>query len=168
MTKEIPLTQGFVALVDDDDYPLVMAAGRWHAKRDKRSTYALHSIRSTTTTTGWTSEAMHRFLVDWPLIDHINGDGLDNRRSNLRPASSTQNAANRQHFNPNVSGFRGVSYNRGRLKPWKATVGQLNRVHCGYFYNPEEAARAYDAAAFAQWGEFAILNFPVADLGATA
>jgi hypothetical protein len=154
--REIPLTQGYVAIVDADDYDRVMAAGNWFAVVDHHTQYATHKIRRGDGTR--TKQSLHTFLTGWGIVDHRNGDGLDNRRANLRPASVSENAMNRGLAANNTSGFKGVSRKRNR---WQAAIKlDGNTRYLGMFATPEEAARAYDAAAREFFGEFARLNFP--------
>jgi len=98
---------------------------------------------------------LHRLIVQPPprlLVDHRNGDTLDNRRGNLRVATRAQNGAN---WCP-ASGYRGVTRRGAR---WRARVKAGNRVESlGTFDTPEEAARAYDARAVELFGEFAWTN----------
>lgn len=97
---------------------------------------------------------MHTFLTGWDFVDHRNGDGLDNRRANLRPATAAQNAANQQLSIANTTGYKGVSlYRNGRFR------ASIQRRHLGYFDTAADAARAYDAAALDLFGDFAHLNF---------
>jgi hypothetical protein len=148
--KRVELSQGYVALVDDADYEQVVAAGPWHVRIDRSGNrYAKHS------TTARSSVFLHTLLTGWLLVDHANGDGLDNRRANLRPASRGQNSANARLRRDNRSGLKGVYHHSpGR---WKATC---NRKYLGLFPSPEAAARAYDDAAVLAFGEYARLNFP--------
>lgn len=94
------------------------------------------------------------------FVDHINRDRSDNRRSNLRLCSLAENNRNGSIRSNNNSGFKGVSWDKARGK-WQAGIG-LNgtRKALGRFDSAEDAARAYDAAALANYGEFAALNFP--------
>lgn len=156
MTESIPLTKGFVALVDDEDYERVTSAGRWRAlpnSNNENRVYAVHDGARGKTV------RLHNFLTGWPLTDHINGNSLDNRRVNLRPATKSQNGANRVIGVNNASGFKGVHLDRNR---WRAVVRLDGRlVSLGYHPTAEDAARAYDAAALEHFGEFACVNFPI-------
>ena len=102
---------------------------------------------------------MHRFLLDAPVglvVDHINHDGLDNRRSNLRLATYAQNAANRRRGKTN-SGYKGVTWTG---TAWSAAAFvRGKRRHLGTFGTPADAARAYDRAIQNEYGEFACTNF---------
>ena len=91
-------------------------------------------------------------------VDHINGDGLDNRRANLRPATATQNAYNQRVSKNNTSGFKGVVRDK-RYGLWQAKIRAGGRyISLGYFRDPEDAARAYDAKAREVCGEYALTN----------
>jgi hypothetical protein len=150
-TKLIPLTRGLFTLVDADDYEWlrefkwmasVSSRGRAYAVRGHR-----HPIR------------MHNVILQTKWVDHINGDGLDNRRANLRLATPSQNAVNRRRQGVvSSTGFHGIKPNGTH---WAAFVSiNRKRHYLGTFATPEEAARAYDAAARQTYGEFAHLNFP--------
>ena len=103
---------------------------------------------------------LHRLILEAPagVIDHRNGNGLDNRRSNLRPATHQQNAFNSAPQRGRRSPFKGVDWHQGRQK-WRARI-KFNRreVTLGYFGDELDAARAYDEAAGDLFGEFARLN----------
>lgn len=108
------------------------------------------------------SVLLHRFIMQPPggkEIDHINGNKLDNRRSNLRICSRADNSHNiGPHLSRNKSGFKGVSK---RNNKWRAGIYTKGRsFHLGYFHTAKEAAKVYDQKAQELWGEFAWLNFP--------
>lgn len=159
--REIPLTRGMSALVDAADYERVVAMGKWGADPSGRTFYARknlhHPGRKQTTL------LMHTFITGWDRVDHINGDGLDNRRANLRPATHSQNMANKRRYANNKSGYKGVYWSGrpGLRRVWAAAIKQGGKARrLGRFEHPEEAARAYDAAARELFGQFARLNFP--------
>lgn len=153
--REIILTQGKIALVDDDDLALV-AQHRWRAVRCSPTLW--YARAELPDAEGGGSIYMHRLImgaVRGQEVDHRNGCGIDNRRHNLRLCSHAENiAGNRRQ--PGRSGFRGVRADKGR---WSARYGH---THLGMFDTAEEAARARDAAAIAAHGAFAALNFPAA------
>lgn len=154
MTREIPLSQGLVALVDDADYDRVMAGPKWFAEMRGHTVYARRWIKVDGKRRG---VFLHTQLTGWPRVDHVNLNGLDNRRANLRPATRAQNGQNRR-LPSSRSGLKGVTRHvRGM---WTARVqADGTRLYLGLFATPEEAARAYDAAALELHGEFARLNF---------
>jgi hypothetical protein len=157
--KEIPLSQGLVALVDADDFDRVMAF-KWSTREHRNTFYAQRNVRKPDGRS--TTQQLHSFLTGWPLVDHIDGDGLNNRRSNLRPATHIQNLQNQRRRSNNTSGHKGVSWDAPRGK-WLARI-QVDgaRRYLGIFDTAEAAALAYDAAAREYYGEFAALNFPAA------
>lgn len=164
MTRLIALPHHKFAVVDDADYEL-LSQWRWSMHSGG---YACRKGASV---------LMHRFLLglergNRAVVDHINGDKLDNRRGNLRVISQHRNSCNRKRpggQRAGVSRFRGVWF-RNDLRPlakrWGARIsvvgveGKKLAVHLGYFVAEEEAARAYDAVALEWYGpEFAQLNF---------
>lgn len=154
--KEIPLTQGYVAIVDDEDYDAVMAF-KWFAHVQRNATYVGRKARRADGL--WADIRLHTFLTGWPLVDHRDGDGLNNRRANLRPATRAENNRNRRRsLSNNASGFKGVCRDRGK---WRAYIYVDDKQHhLGMFPTAEAAALAYDVAALELHGEFARLNFP--------
>ena len=152
---------GRVALVDDEDYDLVMRY-RWYVwevlrKRGQSGPYAIAPIRRDGKQT---TIRMHMLITGWPMTDHIDHDGLNNQRSNLRPATPGQNMHNMRAHRDSFSRFKGVSWNY-ECNNWTAQicVNGRNRRLGGYPFE-EDAARAYDAAAHEAFGEYACLNFP--------
>lgn len=162
--RRIPLTQGKYAIVDPDDYRH-LCKYKWCAVRDGRQFYARRSFR--TKEGRKRNMPMHRQVLKVAaglLIDHINRDGLDNRKANLRPATAAQNARNRTKCvkENSVSKYKGVYRCVGRTG-WQARM-RVNGKHTflGYFHDEVQAARAYDLAARKYHGQFAALNFPEA------
>lgn len=153
--KKIPLTQGLYALVDDEDFEM-LNQHNWSATRNKKVWYAM---RKQGTPTGRRSIKMHQMLFPGAVeIDHKNRDGLDNRRCNLRPATGSQNMANRGMMKNNTSGYVGVSPHRQSGK-WRAVIRCLGRYESlGLFYDPKEAAKVYNERAKKLFGTFAHLN----------
>lgn len=163
--KEIQLTKGKTAIVDDEDYEM-LSGFKWHAVRSRDKWYA------ETTLPGRRNIKMHYLLL--PPVgnkggDHINGNSLDNRRENLRRATQQQNNFNRikgQTIGGRrmTSRFKGVSWDSSKGK-WRATVSLFRRqLMTGRFDDEYVAARSYDVLAQHLFGEFACLNFPIAQL----
>lgn len=161
MAKEIVLTQGQVAIVDDADFKW-LNQWKWHAHKSKRDPsakfYAVRTYRKTLPN-GETKNAsikMHRQILGAPddtNVDHEDGNGLNNQRHNLRAANKTQNNANRRLNRNNKSGFKGVSWT-GRH--WKAAIQVKGRAYnLGYFPTPQAAHERYKEAAVEHFGEFA-------------
>ena len=155
---EVPLTKGKVALIDDEDAPRILAH-KWTAHRNpKRRREVWYAVRYV----GRASIQMHREILNAPdgmEVDHINGDGLDNRKVNLRLATRAQNLRN-THRPKGRAGYRGI-YWHGRNRMYHASIRHEGKKHSlGYYYDAEQAARAYDHAAYHLHGEFASLNFP--------
>lgn len=102
---------------------------------------------------------MHVLIMGQRGVDHIDHDGLNNQDENLRLATQAQNVHNNRGRRKATSAFKGVSWDRVREK-WTAHISvDGNQVNLGRFPSEAEAARVYDAAALAAWGEFAYLNF---------
>lgn len=97
-------------------------------------------------------------VIPTKLIDHINGDGLDNSPDNLREATPTQNMQNRKIGKDNTSGRKGVMWSKTRNK-WRARINiNKRKVHLGFFDSLDEAGTAYDTAAIKHFGQFANIN----------
>lgn len=162
--KEIPLTKGLTALVDDEDYER-LSAYRWFGERSKNGRTGYAVTKSGYGRKGTKSIRMHQILMGdgepGLEIDHKNRNGLDNRRSNLRWATKAQQRANQPVRVDSKTGFKGVNLLHGKY--WAAHIAAEGRqLHLGYFPSSEDAARAYDAKARELFGEFACLNFPSA------
>lgn len=158
--KLIPLTQGKCAIVDTEDYEWLIQ-WKWCTQKSRGCFYAVrndwydkksHTIK------------MHRSILKAPInqqIDHINHNGLDNRKSNLRIVSFSVNAQNSCLHKNTKSKYRGV-YHQSDCKSWAARIGFNNETyHLGSFSSEIEAARAYDKKAEELFGEFAFVNFGV-------
>jgi hypothetical protein len=158
--KFIPLTQGKYTKVDDEDYDWLM---QWKWFFLNGAYAARHTKGSRNTKRKFVF--MHREICHTPAemeTDHIDGDGLNNQRGNLRHCTSQQNNRNRGIRENHISGFKGVSW-RSDAKKWRAYINlnmNENTTFLGLYSNPEEAARAYDVSARKAFGEFAHLNFP--------
>jgi AP2 domain/HNH endonuclease len=156
----IPLTQSMVATIDFEDFERVRQH-KWHTKKDGRGLfYVATKIR--TPEGKRKTLRLHRFLMPEAVgIDHISGDGLDNRRTNLREATRSQNQHGFKRKKRNASSnFRGVCWH-GRDREWRAQIRVNGKViDLGHFQVEEEAARAYDRAAVKFFGGFASPNFP--------
>lgn len=156
--RTIPLTQGQVALVDATDYEWLLQ-WNWYALRDGRTFYA---VRNGKYKNGKRERSthMHRFILglepgDKGEVDHINGNGCDNRRSNLRICAHRENSRNMRLRVDSKSGFKGVNYFKPQNR-WMARIGVGNkRVFLGYYDTPEDAHVAYCAAAKEYHREFA-------------
>lgn len=151
--KTIPLSQGKVAIVDDEDYA-ALSKHKWYARKSNHGFYA---VRNRPTADGAGMIRMHNEILserNKPYVDHINRDSLDNRRANLRPATHEENQANRGVHSDNASGFKGVSWSR-RSEKWRCRAGGR---HIGFFPSKELAASAYNIVARNLYGDFAVLN----------
>jgi len=156
--KEIQLTQGKVALVDDEDFDRVNQF-KWCARRSNKIFYVLRNVLQPDG--AYKSQLLHQFLMPGvSQIDHRNGDGLDNQKSNLRPASHSQNIANSRKSSGCSSKFKGVHWDNIRSL-WAAQI-RINwaKLNLGRYESEEDAAHVYDYAAKIYFGEFARLNFP--------
>ncbi|MHC4693336.1 MAG: AP2 domain-containing protein [Planctomycetota bacterium] len=154
--RKIPLTQGKYAIVDPEDYK-ELAKYKWFAARKDRRFYAVRWVKGK-------NVKMHHVIMgteEGKVIDHINGNGLDNRNANVRFATVQQNGWNkRKQWGDYSSKYKGVSWEKKR-KEWRARITLKGRlIHLGRFETEEEAARTYDAKARELFGEFAWLNFP--------
>lgn len=151
VVKRIELTQGLFAVVDSEDYDW-LSQYRWQK----------HGLFYAVGYVDGKSVLMHRFIMGakkGQQVDHINGDKLDNRRSNLRFCTDSQNHANTGLRKDNTSGFKGVV----RVKKNGKYVAQIQydkrMINLGYYETAEEAAKVYDKKAVEFFGDFARTNF---------
>lgn len=157
--KEIQLSRGQVALVDDEWFEF-LSQWKWQAMKHGRTFYAVRTDRSIKPQK---QIRMHRVITAVSKdkeIDHIDNNGLNNCKENLRICSHYQNAFNRTKNSNNTSGHKGVHLHKPMNK-WIAKIRVSHKaVHLGLFDNCTDAAHAYDDAAKKYFGEFASLNFP--------
>lgn len=154
--RAIALTKFKVAIVDADEYER-LSAYKWYAMFNGWQWYACRHGEM------GSAILMHRDVIAAEKgvnVDHINGDGLDNTRANLRIASTSENGCNRKMQSNNVSGFKGVTWDKQHGK-WKMAIRKGEHAVQRLFDDPITAAEAYDEAAKQLHGEFAKLNFPV-------
>jgi len=169
---QIKMTNG-IALVDVSEMDVVhkVAFSRnlfwegkigdvnWRASGKPHTDYAISIVK------GSIELRLHRLVMDAEpkmIIDHIDGNGLNNCRSNLRYVTTKENAANRRKLNSTSSPFKGVEVCRGKIYAYIRV--DKKKKHLGTFSTQEEAARAYDMAAIEAWGHVANLNFPVTQI----
>jgi hypothetical protein len=159
--RRIPLTQGKYAVVDPEDFER-LNKHKWHADRHNNTFYAIRCVSSRKNRI---RIRMHREILRPPdhlIVDHINHNGLDNRKANIRPATRSQNNFNRLIIKRKgaSSKYKGVAWKKSKEK-WRAQIhvnGQCKFI--GYFEDEKQAAKAYDEAAKKYHGEFVSLNFP--------
>ena len=153
-SRLLPLTKGRFAIVDAEDYPLLNKY-KWYASKNGNTYYAVRMHKDKRL-------RMHRYILDAPnnlLVDHINHNGLDNRKANLRLCTTQQNSHNQRPQKAGTSRYKGVSWNK-RMKRWRVSIN-LNKkcIYLGHFKNEIDAARAYDKKAKVLFKDFACLNF---------
>lgn len=172
---QVPLGRGVFALVDAEDADRVLAFS-WRVKSKPDRPGYLYVQRTVQIERSGrlvkTNELLHHFIVGaapGELVDHKSGNGLDNRKDNLRRATHRENSTNvTSSKRQKLGGYKGVTWNKAANK-WQASIcageikpnGKRRQLYLGVFDDPAEAARAYDREALAKFGAFASLNFPV-------
>lgn len=155
--KEVQLSRGLIAIVDDWNFSKVTSGNKWWALKGRDTFYAARQI--------WVdgkkiTQLLHRIIKEVEdthvQVDHISGNGLDCREENLRIATHTQNQANRALNKNSTSKLKGVSWNKARGL-WLVRIGEEG-TYLGYFSSKREAAMAYNKEAVIRYGEFAQLN----------
>lgn len=156
---DIPLTQGKFCQIDPEDWPLV-SAYKWYAAKTTGDKWYAHA----TPLDGdrrKTKIKMHNLILGCKWVDHVDENGLNNKRRNLRPCNNPQNQQNTSGRGGS-SRFKGVSWNTKR-REWLVQFRCHGKYYfIGWFDDEEQGARAYDAAILPLAGEFARLNFPTA------
>ncbi len=159
--RRIPLTRGKFAIVDAEDYPR-LSQYTWFAEGTDKNCYAVRKENGK-------SIKMHREIMNAPdhlVVDHIDHNGLNNRKENLRVCTFAENCRNIKGRSLNygrngrkTSKYKGVHRNK-RIKKWAAQITCDNKTyHLGYFTDETAAAKAYDKAAKKYHRKFASLNF---------
>lgn len=151
--KTVPLTQGKVALVDDEDYEAIIRF-KWCAHKKRHVWYAERAVRTGNHTR---HVSMHREIMradSGDICDHADCNGLNNQKINLRVCTQAGNSQNARISRRNTSGFKGVTFNKNEKK-WKAFMAG---DFLGTFSDPITAAKAYDSHAIAKCGEYARTN----------
>jgi len=159
--REIKISQNYFALVDDEDFERVIKFN-WHVQQGRAG--VIYGKRNVQSETGkWTTEFLHRFVLnllrgDNKIVDHINRDGLDCRKCNLRIVTVSLNGHNTLGRNNKTSKFKGVSLCK-RAKPWVAQIGKGEiKRNLGRYKTELEAAQAYNTTAKKLWGANAVIN----------
>lgn len=158
--KTIELTQGRVAIVDDDVFEW-LSQWKWHAQRNYQTYYAAREGAGRKLRMH--NEIMRFLGVEIPdgrTVDHRDGDGLNNQFENLRVATRQEQNRNRRRRVDNLSGFTGVTWDKSNKK-WRAQVMVDGKnIFLGLFFDPISAAHVRDAFVREHFGAFAVLNSP--------
>ena len=156
--KLVKLTQGKFAFVDDDIFEIVNKY-KWHVVKRGKNNYASRTCLEGKKKIIY----MHRFILDITnpkeIVDHVDGNGLNNIKKNIRICNTFENARNSRSRENKSSIYKGVHFNKKSNK-WRAMICINNKsMHLGMFDNEEDAGKKYDEVAKINYGEFAKLNF---------
>lgn len=155
--KTIPLSKGFVAEVDDDVFDELMNY-KWWVQKTKHRRYAVTDVSRLSSRT---FVYMHRVIARAThdlVVDHVDGDGLNNQRRNLRCCATHDNLANSAKRSDNTSGYKGVYWSKQNKKWMVMHMYKRQRLYLGCFNDPKEAAIAYDRSLEQRCGRFAKTN----------
>jgi len=152
--KRIKLTGNKFALVDDQDFEL-LNQWKWYAHKDGNTYYAIRGV--------WKDNKVFRFFMhreildlkykDGKITDHINRNGLDNRKTNLRIVTKAENCRNHTKFSTNTSGYTGVSWHKV-IKKWQSQIrAGGKKINLGYYNNIKDAVGARKQGEIRYWGE---------------
>lgn len=154
--KTIKLTQNKYALVDDEDFEYLSQFKWYYHNRNYAARQQWNKNKKV-----YENILMHRLILrpkKDELIDHMNFNGLDNRKVNLRICTKQNNNSYRTKHTNNKSGYKGVTWHKV-AKKWRATITTKEKhMHLGYFIDPIQAALAYNQQAKLEFGEFAFIN----------
>jgi hypothetical protein len=161
----VEITRGYTVTLDYDDIEWV-SSFRWYSLILKKGKSRIYAYRPTGDRNNRRFELMHRAIMmrhGWSgegQVDHVDGNGLNNCKSNLRSCNSVENGRNRGPQTNNKSGYKGVSKHT-QYERWVAQI-KINgkQTYLGVFIDSRDAALVYDEAARQHFGEFAVLNFP--------
>ena len=161
--RKIKLTQGKYALIDNEDFELV-SKHKWHYRQDQKGKtgYAIHSFSRWPEINPWCIR-MHRLIIGATKkqqVDHINQNKLDNRRSNLRISTQSENGINRKKFKRDSSSkYKGVSWYKHSNPGWVASTRLKGKmIYIGKYKTQKDAARAYNKKVTELFGNFACIN----------
>ena len=157
-SRLVPLSQGKFATVDPEDYEW-LSQWKWSLRKAPYTSYA---VRGTKINGKWTTIIMHRLIMNAQKgqeIDHINHNGLDNRKCNLRFCTRSQNIMNTRPKR-GTSKYKGVSWCKMTQNWLSCIMMDGEYINLGYYDDEIDAAKTYDDKAKELFGEFACLNFP--------
>jgi len=167
MSKHISLTQGKVAIVDDDDYEW-LSQWKWYAYKGALSWYAARNVQRERGTQRQIRITMHRQILglkqdDGKETDHINNKGVDNRRANIRICTHQQNSSNKKKRSWHkgtlpTSQYKGVCWSKSNQKWHSQLVINGKHAHLGFYNDEIEAAKAYNDEAIRRFDNFAQIN----------
>jgi hypothetical protein len=150
----VPLTKGYEAIIDAEDVDLVKGHN-WWSEVCFKADGSLRAVYARSDTSGM--QYIHRVIMradEFHLVDHIDGNGIDCRKSNMRLTANTGNSQNKKINCNNTSGFKGVTWNKRREK-WEVKImAYRKKKHIGYYVSLDDAAEAYSKASAIYHGEF--------------